>query len=96
MKVEMKTTGKVKFFDVVKGYGFITPTDGGKDVFVHQTAIHSSGFRSLAVGESVEFEVEEDNTGKRSASAVTGPNGDYVQGAPKPDFVGRPNDSQRY
>ncbi len=66
-----KITGKVKFFDSVKGFGFIVPDDGGVDVFVHQTALHSEGFRSLAENELVEFFVTEEN-GKRFASNVTG------------------------
>jgi len=77
-----KHTGRVKFFDSVKGFGFILPDDGGVDVFVHQTAVFSQGFRSLAEGELVEFNVTEEN-GKRFASNVTGPNGSYVQGAPR-------------
>ena len=46
-------SGTVKWFDVSKGYGFITPSEGGKDIFVHQTEIHAPGFRSLADGEEV-------------------------------------------
>jgi len=75
--------GQVKWFDVKKGFGFIVPTDGGEDVFVHQTDIHARGFRSLAEGEEVEFEVVEEDNGRRKAKGVTGPEGDYVQGAPK-------------
>jgi len=79
--------GTVKWFDTVKGFGFITPDDGSSDVFVHQTAIRMEGFRSLADGEAVEFRVEEDsNTGRRKAVDVTGPGGAEVQGAPfRPD-----------
>ena len=77
-------TGSVKFFDVAKGFGFITPDDGSADVFCHQTSIHAEGFRSLAEGEPVEFSVEVDaKKGKTFASNVTGPNGTYVQGAPR-------------
>jgi cold shock CspA family protein len=79
-----RSSGTVKFFDVAKGFGFITPDDGADDVFVHQTAIHAEGFRSLAEGEEVEFSLEMDTgKGKTFASNVTGPNGDFVQGAPK-------------
>ncbi len=50
--------GTVKWFNESKGFGFITPTDGSKDVFVHFSAISSSGFKSLQEGQQVEFETE--------------------------------------
>jgi CspA family cold shock protein len=51
--------GTVKWFNDSKGFGFITPDDGSKDVFVHQSAMASSGFRSLAEGDKVEFQAEQ-------------------------------------
>ena len=62
---------------------------GGGYVFVHQTQIYARGFRSLAEGEEVEYEVELDESGRQRAISVTGPEGDYVQGAPRPP---RPDD----
>ncbi|HEX9693036.1 MAG TPA: cold shock domain-containing protein [Gemmatimonadales bacterium] len=50
--------GKVKWFHDAKGYGFIEPMDGGSDVFVHFSAIQADGFRTLAEGQEVEFEVQ--------------------------------------
>jgi cold shock CspA family protein len=77
-----KVKGRVKFFDVTKGYGFITPNDGSSDVFVHQSNIHAKGFRSLGEGEDVEFDLESDpQRGKSYAVNVTGPNGEYVIGS---------------
>jgi len=74
--------GAVKWFDTMKGFGFIVPDDGSTDVFVHQTAIQTEGFRSLADGEAVEYVVEIDTNGRRKAVQVTGPEGGEPQGAP--------------
>ena len=61
-------TGTVKWFNDTKGYGFITPDGGGKDVFVHHTAIQMEGFRSLAEGQKVEYEVTEGPKGLQAAN----------------------------
>lgn len=60
-------TGTVKWFSDEKGFGFITPSDGSKDVFVHHTSISGSGFKSLAEGQAVTFKVEQ---GQKGPSAV--------------------------
>lgn len=78
-----KQIGAVKWFNSDKGFGFIAPAAGGDDLFVHQSAISSPGFRSLMEGEEVEFKVVEER-GKMKAIDVTGPNGDHVQGSQKP------------
>ena len=61
-----KQTGVVEFFKDDKGYGFIRPDGGGKDVFVHHSAIEGSGFRSLAQGARVEFDLVQDPKGPRA------------------------------
>jgi len=83
-----KQIGAVKWFNAEKGFGFIAPANGNEDLFVHQSAIHAPGFRSLMEGEEVEFKVV-DGGGKLKAEEVTGPNGDYVQGAPRGFQKGR-------
>ena len=60
----MRQTGTVKFFNTSKGFGFITPEGGSKDVFVHVTALEASGISHLADGQQVTFEVEPDRMGK--------------------------------
>ena len=61
--------GTVKWYNETKGYGFIQPDNGGKDVFVHATALERAGMRGLAEGQKVTYEVEADRrTGKESAT----------------------------
>lgn len=62
------TTGTVKWFNESKGFGFIAPSDGGKDVFVHFSAIEGSGFKTLAEGQAVEFEVEDGPKGPQATN----------------------------
>ncbi len=58
----------MKWFNSEKGYGFITPDDGSKDVFVHHSAIQGSGFKSLAEGQKVQFEVQKTPKGPAAAN----------------------------
>ena len=60
-------TGTVKWFSDEKGYGFVTPDDGSKDVFVHFSSIQGEGFRSLAEGAKVEYEVTEGAKGPQAS-----------------------------
>ena len=76
-------TGECKWFNSEKGFGFISVDGEEQDVFVHQSEIYAEGFRSLAEGEKVEFQIEADpkNPAKFRAAKVTGPDGSVVQGA---------------
>ena len=63
--------GTVKWFNDQKGFGFISPDDGGKDLFVHQTGIQSSGFRSLKEGDRVEYDAEQGQKGPQAVNVRT-------------------------
>ncbi len=62
------TTGTVKFFNTTKGFGFIAPDDGSKDVFVHISAVEQSGLSSLSDGQKVTFDIEPDRRGQRAVN----------------------------
>jgi CspA family cold shock protein len=63
--------GTVKFFNISKGFGFITPEGGGKDVFVHASAVEMAGMRSLAEGQRVSFEIQPDAKGSKAVNLQT-------------------------
>lgn len=64
------STGIVKFFNPAKGFGFIRPDDGSKDVFVHVSAVERAGLGSLSEGQKLSYEIERGNDGKSSATAL--------------------------
>jgi CspA family cold shock protein len=66
----MRTTGRVKWFNDSKGFGFITPENGEKDCFVHHTAIQGDGYKTLAENELVEFDVVEGDKGPAAANVT--------------------------
>jgi CspA family cold shock protein len=61
-------TGTVKWFNDAKGFGFITPSDGSKDVFVHHSAVQGSGFKSLTEGQQVKYELQDGPKGPSAAN----------------------------
>ena len=63
-------TGTVKWFNDAKGYGFITPDDGGEDLFAHFSAIQMSGFKTLKEGQKVQFEVTQGPKGKQASNIL--------------------------
>lgn len=66
----MRTRGSVKWFNDQKGFGFITPEDGSKDCFVHHSSIQAEGFKTLAEGAQVEFDVVEADKGPAAENVV--------------------------
>lgn len=64
------TTGTVKWFNDSKGFGFITPDEGGEDLFAHFSAINMAGFKTLKEGQKVSFEITAGNKGKKQASNI--------------------------
>ena len=64
-------TGTVKWFNDAKGYGFITPDEGGKDLFVHHSSIGGDGYKSLAEGAKVQYEAVEGQKGPEAKDVVT-------------------------
>ena len=68
--VSNMSTGKVKWFNESKGYGFIEPDGGGRDVFVHYSAIQGEGYKTLSEGQMVEFEITQGEKGPQAANVM--------------------------
>lgn len=66
------TIGTVKFFNSNKGFGFIAPDSGGKDVFVHASAVEAAGMRTLSEGQKVSFDIQPDARGSKAANLQAG------------------------
>ena len=66
----MNNTGTVKWFDSKKGYGFITPSEGGKDLFVHHTSLQMEGYKTLNEAQTVEYEVGTSDRGDVATNVV--------------------------
>ncbi|KAI7863245.1 cold shock protein CspE [Lichtheimia hyalospora FSU 10163] len=66
-----KIKGTIRWFNESKGFGFITPDDGSKDVFVHFSAIQDEGFKTLAEGQRVEFEIQDGQKGPSAANVTS-------------------------
>ena len=68
----MATNGTVKFFNHARGFGFVSPEDGSKDVFIHATALEAAGISSIDEGDKITFEIEDDRRGRgKQATNVT-------------------------
>jgi CspA family cold shock protein len=68
LKENKMAIGTVKFFNSSKGFGFISPDGGGKDVFVHATAVEAAGLRTLSEGQKVNFDIQPDARGSKAAN----------------------------
>ena len=68
LKENKMAIGTVKFFNSSKGFGFISPDGGGKDVFVHATAVEAAGLRTLSEGQKVNFDIQPDARGSKAAT----------------------------